>query len=529
MDSGRPFSVRSSAEGISVTRQIPWLVLILAMGGAAIGAQVPAQQEKSVAISMDVTEAYLEDVLKVLSKQSGMNFVASDAVADKKVTLYFDQVPISDALESILKAHHLSLVNKEGKNLFLVTESGASKIDTVTRVFRFKFARVQPSAGESVTSFGLTGSLIKETLTSSSSSSSSSTGSTSSSGGGGLTATAASGEQAGGPVHVVRALLSEHGSAVADPRTNSLIVTDIPEKMAVIEDTIARLDTKPKQIFIEAEVLEVTLDTLRRIGLEYGSSTGTVGSYIGPKRTSFFPFATGLLDGATQTHTLGTLSFTDANILFKLLATEKDVKFLARPRLLTLSGEVAEVRIVTEAVTGVTTGSQATTETVTTEPERTTVGTILRVTPMVNDDKYVTMVIEPEVSRVITSNFNSSFQDPNRRLARTTVMCPSSGTAMIAGLISSEYSDSSRRIPGLGDLPLIGLPFKRTEFEKENTEILLFITPHILSEDGEQKAQFAKEREQPPISSAEEKAIAGHRKRILKERSIVETIDSIAW
>lgn len=467
-------------------------------------------------ISMDVTEAYLEDVLKVLSKQSGTNFVASEAVSEKKVTLYFDRVPAMDALESILQAHHLALRPKEGKNLFLVTESGEPKIDTITKIFRFKYARVVPTAGDATATFGLTGSLIKETLGGEGSASSSST-------------TTPTTESAGGPINIVKSLLSEFGSVVADPRTNSLIVTDIPEKIAVIETTIEHLDTRPKQIYIEAEILEVTLDTLRRIGVEYGTSTGTIGSYVPPKRTSFFPFSLGLLDAATKTKTLGTLSLAEANILFRLLATEKDVKFLARPRLLTLSNEVAEVRIVTEAVTGTTSDSQATTGTVTTSPERTTVGTILRVTPLVNDDKFVTMVIEPEVSRVITSNFNSSFQDPNRRVARTTVMVPNAGTAMIAGLISSEYTDGSRRIPGLGDLPIIGLPFKRTELEKENTEILLFITPHILDENGERKTVFAKEREQPPLTSREEQSMAGYRKRILKERSIVETIDSIAW
>lgn len=531
---GQPRGVQHTilGEGARVRKHLfAGLCLFLAAAAGSSEAQLQTK-EASPTISMDVTEAYLEDVLKVLSKQSGMNFVASEAVQEKKVTLYFDRVSVSDALESILKANHLSLQTHGGKkNLFMVTESGAPRFSTVTKVFQLKYARVLPSAGESTKSFGLGGSLIKETFGGSGSSSSSGGGSTSTGSSSGSNVGGGTGsEQTGGPLKIIQALLSEHGSVVPDPRTNSLIVTEIPERMEVIEQTIAKLDIKPKQIYIEAEVLEVTVDTLRRIGLEYGSSTGTLASYVGPKRTSFFPFSLGLLDGATQTHTLGTLSLAEVNILLKMLATEKDVKFLARPRLLTLSNEVAEIRIVTEAVTGTVSDSQATTGTVTTSAERTTVGTILRVTPMVNDGKFITMVIEPEVSRVITSNFNSSFQDPNRRVARTTVMVPDGATAMIAGLISSEYTDESRKIPGLGDLPLVGLPFKRTTAEKENTEILLFITPHILEEDeANTKARFAKEREQAPLSSQEERALSGHRKRILKERSIVETIDHIAW
>lgn len=514
-------------EGSALIRRFLLIVMILGLlpgriaGPPAFAATAQAQ-EKSPTISMDVTGAYLEDVLKLLSRQAGMNFVASEGVREKKITLYFDGVPISDALDTILKANSLSITSHEGKNLFVVTESGASQIPTLTRIYQLKYARVVPTAGEVAQTFGRGGSLIQETLQSGNSSSSTSTGT----GIGGATGTAA-GE--GGVLAVIKSLLTEHGSVVADPRTNSVIATDIPEQIRVIDDTIAKLDIKPKQIYIEAEVLEVTVDTLRRIGMEYGNSAGTVATWTGPSRTSFFPLSLGLLDGATQTHTLGTFSLSSISALLKLLATEKDVKFLARPRLLTLSNEVAEIRIVSEAVTGTTSDSQATTGTVTTSPERTTVGTILRVTPMVNDNRYVTMVIEPEVSRVITSSFNSSFQDPSRRIARTTVMVANGGTAMIAGLISGEQTDASRRIPGIGDLPLIGLPFKRTETEKKNTEVLLFITPYIVDDEAAPKKQFSKEREQAPLTTKEDQLLQGKRKRILKERAVIDNVDNILW
>lgn len=492
---------------------------IMAPASGSAHAAEPAQT-----ISMDLGEAYLDDVLKLLSKQSGMNFAASEAVSGKKITLYFDKVPVMSAIETLLNAYHLTLIPQSEKNLYVISESGAPKIPTVTRVFQLRYARVIPTHGDSAASFGNSGSLIKESIGGSSGSSTSSTSSTSSSG------TTAGGETGGGPLSIVHALLTENGSVVADTRTNSMIITDIAERVKVIEETLKTIDVKPKQIYIEAEILEVTLDTLRRIGLEYGSSTGQVGSFTGPIRKTYFPFSRGLFDLATQSQTLGTLSFSDANVLLKLLATEKEVKFLARPRLLTLSNEVAEIRIVAEAVTGITSDSQATTGTVTTTPERTTVGTILRVTPMVNDGKYITMVIEPEVSRVIQSASFSSFLDPNRRVARTTVMVPDKGTAMIAGLISRENTDENRKVPGLGDLPIIGSAFKRTGSEKKDTEILLFITPHILEDDEiVPEIQFSKEREQSPVTAKEESFLRDHRKKILKERAISDTVDSIVW
>ncbi len=508
-------------EGIPLRKQIFGCGLLIGFM-LVFPPQAKTEQAKAgePTISLDVTEAYLEDVLKIFSKQSGFNFVASDDTQGKKVTMYLDQVPLQAALLTMLEANHLTLRSVAGKNLYVIADSGAPKVSTVTKVFRLKYARVVPTKGDISKTFGLTGSLITSTFTGSTGTSGGTTSSAAPAGGG---SEAQGGE--GGIVPIIRSLLTPQGSVISDPRTNSLIVTDIPQRVEVIQETIKSLDIKQMQLYIEAEVIEVTLDTLRRLGLEYGDSTGTVGSYIGPKRTSFFPFATGLLDGATHTNTLGTLSFSEANILFKLLATEKDVKFLARPRLLTLSNEVAEIRIVADAVTGVTSSSQATTGTITETIERNTVGTVLRVTPLVNEDRYVTMVIEPEVSRVVQSSSFTKFLDPNRRAARTTVMVQDGSTIMIAGLISSESSQSSRRIPGLGDLPLLGLPFKRTETQRSNTEIIIFITPHVLGDDPQ--TLIAEEREQTPISIQEQRFMQTHHQRILKERAIVETIENV--
>ncbi len=499
--------------------------------GAAAGAVaglMPLQgalaQEEEPTISIDVTEAYLEDVLKLFSKQSGVNLVGSEETQGKKVTLYLDQVPFQAALASLLEANRLSLRTMGEKNLYVVTESGIPKISTVTKVFRLKYARVVPTAGDLLPTFGLTGSLITSTFGSSTTSGTTGTGSSGSATSGTTGITGTSGKE-GGILPVIRSLLTTQGSVIADARTNSLIVTDIPPQMEIIQRTIAQLDVRQRQIYIEAEVLEITLDTLRRLGLEYGSSTGTIGSYVGPKRTSYFPFHRGLLEAGSLTHTLGTLSLAESNILFKLLATEKDVKFLARPRLLTLSNEVAEIRIVADAVTGVTSTSQATTGTVTEEVERNTVGTILRVTPLVNDDRYVTMVIEPEVSRVIQSSSFSKFLDPNRRAARTTVMVQDGGTVLIAGLISAENTQSSRRIPGLGDIPILGLLFKSTDTERKNTEIILFITPHILKD--EEEPTLVLDREQTPLTPLEKHWVEAKHHQILKERAIAETVENI--
>jgi len=502
-----------------------WIRLGIALGLlAAAPAAGQSGAQTSQTISLDLTNAFLEDVLKLLSKESGMNFVASQAVRDQTITTYMNEVPIHAAIESLLEANRLTLKQRGGGNLYVVVPSSEPEVQTMTKVFPLKYARVLPTAGELFTSFGLSGSLIQQGLNTGGSG-----GSTSSStiGGsaGGLGGGAGSEET--GISNIISSLLTEHGSVVTDPRTNSLIVTDIPERFPVIEETIAKLDVRPKQIYIEAEVLEVTLDTLRRIGIEYGDSAGQLLTYSGFSRTTAFPFSQSLFTNASRTDTLGTFSGGDINALLKLLATESDVKFLARPRLMTLSGEVAEIQIVEDTSSGLVTTSQNDTGTITESVERSTVGTILRVTPIVNDDKYITMVIEPEVSRVVASSKFSNFLDPHRRAARTTVMIEDTQTAMIAGLISTEDTETTRRIPGLGDLPIIGIPFRRADAEREHTEVILFITPTIMREQAEVQADLSilQGRELAPLNDASTREVETLRRRAVKNRAIEETFE----
>ncbi len=469
-------------------------------------------------ISMDLVDASLEDVLKLLSQQAGLNFVAAQAVRDKHITVYMDRVPVQTAIQSILDANNLAFRRIENSDVFIVTESGGRPIKLTTKVYTLKYAHVLPTAGEAVDSFGKTGSLITTTFTGAGSSSAGSA-----SGGGASTTT-----KDQGIVAILKQLLTERGLLAIDPRTNSISITDVPEVFPAIEATLAKLDIKPAQLLIEAEILEVTLDTLRRLGIEYGGATGELMSFTGPTKQTVFPLGPRLLNYSTEpVKTLSKLDLTNLSMVLKALATEKNVKFLASPRLTTLSNEVAEIRIVTDASSGLTSTSQAQTGTVTQVLERQTVGTVLRVTPLVTEDQHITMIIEPEVSRVIESSKFSSFLDPNRRAARTTVMVQDGGTAMIAGLISREREESVRKVPLLGDIPFFGIPFRRVLHSDTETEIVIFITPHILRDIPAPStlSRTIPVREQTPISTQEQIAYRRYRDELLQQRRLSDTAD----
>ena len=97
---------------------------------------------------------------------------------------------------------------------------------------------------------------------------------------------------------------------------------------------------------------------------------------------------------------------------------------------------------------------------------------------------------------------------------------------MVAGLISSENTLTSRRIPGIGDLPIIGIPFKRSTTQRTNTEILIFITPRLMKETPTEPVSL-QQREQTSLSRDEKRFVEDHNQKFLKERAISETIEGI--
>lgn len=434
---------------------------------------VPAQEVQS--ISMDFQEAALKDVLKVFSQQAGLNFVATENIESRKVTLYLDGVTVQDALKSIMKANNLAYEQAQGSSVFIVKESGKAKIDMVTKVYTLGFARVS--------------------------------------------AIALSGEEEGATSQVadinsiLSSLLSKGedgsplGSIVLDSRTNSVIVTAIPADMALIEKTIKKLDAITPQALIEAEIVEIRTAALKRLGLEWGDSQGTFVRFTGPTKITHFPFireknplSKSLLGSITSTTTtttssagtdttataqsqvptLGTLSLSEFSIVLKALEAEGDAKFLAKPRIMALNNETAEIKITADTTIGVTKTSVTDTGEVIEEAERTETGVSLKVTPTINKEGYITMTLEPSVSRAVQSPQFINFADPTKRSAKTTVMTKDGQTIAIGGLLKTEEEDDSRALPGLSRLPLLGNLFKRKTKSKIDTELIIFITAHVV-------------------------------------------------
>jgi len=444
---------------------------------------------KEPVISLDFQDAGLKDVLKIFSIQSGLNFIASEGVQDRKLTLYLDSVPLSQAMDKIFKANNLSFELDKEAGIFIVKDWGKVTTETVTKVFYLKHATVSSSSLKQEMSNGLTAEDSKgSTLTGNASS-----GSGSSSGSSGKWSI----ENDAGITRAIKKLLSKDGSIIEDFRTNSLVVTDTPNRMAVVTQVVAALDVPMPQVLLEVEMLDVSRNVVDNLGFSYGTTPFTA-VLTGASAATGFPFGSwSKLFSPGQ----GSLAInTGANtytVAMDYLRSQNDTKFLARPKILTLSNETAEIRISTNEAIGVTTTAEASTASTSATPERSETGVILRVTPQVNPETgEITMYVFPKVAEAVSgSSFTAGsltyrYRDPEERSTKSVVRVKDGETVVIGGLIRDELLVQKTGLPILQDIPLIGALFRHvggttsSPDKNKQRELLVFITPHIVKDNS---------------------------------------------
>lgn len=471
--------------------------------------------DPGVTISMDLQDANLKDVLKIFSMQSGLNFIASEAVQDRKITLFLDKVTVDTAIDKLFRANNLSYELDKNSNIIIVKDWGAPQIETVTKVFYLKYATVSSSSMKEEMRSTLGSGPSSTGTTSSSTSSSTSTSTTTNNG-------KWNSETEAGITSVIKKILSKDGTLIEDYRTNSLIVTDTPSRMAIITQTIAALDVPVPQIMLEVEMLDVSKNAVDKLGFLYSQSPLKIG-INGSSAEWGFPFKsweniTGAGFGSIGINTLTGAAANTYTMTLDFLTTQTDTKYLARPRILTLNNETAEIKMVTQQSVGVTSTTEASTATTSASVERAETGVLLRVTPQVNPETgEITMFINPQVSEaskgnVLTSNGESyQFYDPEVRTTKSAVRIKDGETVIIGGLLRNITVQTETKLPFLGDIPFVGAMFRHKDKSRdEQRELLVFITPHIVKDSNIQLAQAKKvnipEREQNTNSGIDRQA-----------------------
>lgn len=275
---------------------------------------------------------------------------------------------------------------------------------------------------------------------------------------------------------------------LAEKNTNALVLTASEEDFEVLKRVIQQLDTKRRQVFVEAVILEVSLDRLRDLGTDVAAAFGyqtpddnlTVLGGINASPGEFADIGR-VIPNAT-------LAPVNVRTLLRFLQSSTDANVLSTPTLLTSDNQKAEITV-GQNVPFPLSQSQTVGGNVQTSIERRDVGVILRLTPQVLENDLVKMDVYQEISSLLETPqvVGNVVLGPttNKRTANTTVVARSGQTIVIGGLIRDNLIKTERKVPLLGDIPLLGYLFKFQSRRSEKTNLLIFLTPHLIREEGE--------------------------------------------
>ena len=281
-------------------------------------------------------------------------------------------------------------------------------------------------------------------------------------------------------------LTEEVGRIKFDPRSNKVIVTDTQEKIDEIKKLIEAFDGKEKEVLIEAQILQIILSDQHKSGVDW---EGLLSEFHTLDLTSNFSVLSATEKrGSISIGTTPEAGDNDYRILLEALETIGETNILSKPRIATLNNQEAKILVgSTEPYITTTTTTPASGPTTTSESVNfIDVGVKLFVTPTINKDGYVTMLIKPEVSsvvRTVTTGNNNTIPVVETSEAETTVMVKDGVTIVIGGLMKDEKIESISKMPLLGDIPLIGLVFRNKDKLIRKTELVIFLTPKIITGD----------------------------------------------
>ncbi len=283
------------------------------------------------------------------------------------------------------------------------------------------------------------------------------------------------------------------GSIMADERANRLIVRAYPERRQEIEQMIRDLDTPTKEVLVEARVLQVAFKPKLDWGIDWQWDFRN-SPYENLKR---FSFSNMYLDENNLTSSnnlyseygkigIGDFSTDSFEMAIRALKQVQDTKILSNPKLLVTNNEEAKIHVGDTVPYIISTTSGTGENAITSEDVRfVDVGLKLNVTPTINDDGFVTMTLKPEISEVVgsISSQGGGIPQVNKTLVETTVMVKDGSTIVLGGLRKENKTQTRKGVPVLMDIPILKALFSNTTDSIEATEIVIFITPHIIRGD----------------------------------------------
>jgi type II secretory pathway component GspD/PulD (secretin) len=272
------------------------------------------------------------------------------------------------------------------------------------------------------------------------------------------------------------------GTIEINKRANQLIVMDTAAKVQELSEIIQVLDRKEPEVLIEARIVQVVLRDEFRLGVDWDAVVK--GAHGLELKTAWG----GVGSSGKASLAIGTLSDDNYRAVIEALGSVNKSHVLSNPRVAVINNQEARILVGTTKpyVTTTTTTPSSGPVSVSEEVKFIDVGVKLVVTPTVHPDGYITMKIRPEVSSAansIRTGQNNVIPVVDTSEVETTVRVKDGVTIVIGGLIKDEKTRQDFKVPLLGDIPVVGLAFRNTGRTKEQTEIVIFLTPRIISGD----------------------------------------------
>jgi MSHA biogenesis protein MshL len=431
-------------------------------------AMVEIEPEKEKLFSFSGKDITLEDVLLPLSKEAGFNIIwDSEVDRSSKINVSFEDLTLKEALETIFAPTEYMYSTNSPTLLVKLTDTKTFELGQIPNKITSQM-QVGGNVLGSIPNVGGISGQIQITGT-----------------------TDLQSIDLWTQVEVgLQAIISPDGKFFINRLAGIITVTDRKRNLKMATELMENLkNTLTRQVLIEAEVLEVTLEKEESWGVDWSA----VHSFLLNNKN---------ID-ITGKQTLGTsgsvVEFTasrhDADLVVDMLARFGEVNVLSKPRVNVMNGQTAMInvgRVISYwELTGLSAGAEVGQPIIFPEQKTVLLGLTMGVTPYISSDNFVTLQVVPIVSDASTwSEFqfqNQTLRAPNIDIRETStqVRMKNGETVVIGGLITSKKSDSEHKVPVLGDIPLLGYFFKRKEKTEHRAELVILLTPRVTKSDEE--------------------------------------------
>jgi type IV pilus assembly protein PilQ len=416
-------------------------------------------------VTFNFQDVPVRTVLQLIAEESKLNIVAADTVSGN-VTLRLVNVPWDQALEIVLRAKGLDQ-RRDGNVVWVGPQAEIASYEQARDEARIGKEIRQETVTEYIQINYGNAEAIAKLLTDDAK--------TGQQGGGGGGVSASIG---GASVSSSRGFLSPRGSVSFDPRTNTLLLIDIPRKVTEIKKMLLILDRPVDQVLIEARVVVAGDSFARELGAKFAIGSASSNPENAGDTTGFETFLNTLSNPA------GILNFTNSNLDIELQAMEETGKgeVVSNPRVITSNQKEAvirqgeEVGYVTLQPTQTVGGIQQSTV------EFKDVLLELKVTPTITQDGrvYMSIFVKKDEVKSYLSTPTGDVPQIAKREVSTAVLLDNGQTVVIGGVYEFRNREDVSKVPFLGDIPFFGTFFKNKNKQLEKAELLIFVTPRIL-------------------------------------------------